>query len=50
MAATLRGLALPPSAVVLSVLGKSLIGLYLGRSGVAAGFGAAESLVGRLLP
>ena len=30
---------------LLFAIGKSLIGLYLGRSGVASGFGAAGSLV-----
>jgi membrane protein len=34
---------------VLFALGKSLIGLYIGRSGVASGFGAAGSLVVILL-
>ena len=29
--------------------GKILIGLYLGTSGVAAGFGAADSFVGLLV-
>jgi membrane protein len=34
---------------ILFALGKSLIGLYIGRSGVASGFGAAGSLVVILL-
>ncbi len=34
---------------VLFALGKSLIGLYIGRSGIASGFGAAGSLVVILL-
>ena len=34
---------------VLFTLGKSLIGFYLGRSGVVSGFGAAGSLVVVLL-
>ena len=33
----------------LFTLGKSLIGLYIGRSGIASGFGAAGSLVVVLL-
>ena len=34
---------------LLFTLGKSLIGLYLGRSGIASGFGAAGSLVALLV-
>ncbi|NRF68195.1 YihY/virulence factor BrkB family protein [Aquincola sp. S2] len=34
---------------VLFVIGKALIGLYIGRSGIASGFGAAGSLVVLLL-
>jgi membrane protein len=30
---------------LLFTIGKSLIGLYIGRSGVTSGFGAADSLV-----
>lgn len=37
------------TTALLFTLGKSLIGLYIGRSGVLSGFGAAGSLVGLLL-